>query len=83
MSLRVLGQQFSRGVKMGVFADAGKNIHNFAAVWFGVLNSIGGQKGKTEMMGEINQRVVRLFFSTNEVALEFYEDVFMPKGVDQ
>ena len=33
MSLGISGEQFARGIEMGVLADAGEDIEHLAAVW--------------------------------------------------
>ena len=47
MPLAVLGEQFSSGIQMGVFADTGENIENFAPVRLCVLDPICGQNGQS------------------------------------
>ena len=55
MSLAVLGEEFSSGIQMRVFANTGENIENFAPVRLCVLHPIRGQNGQSIRARKIDQ----------------------------
>jgi len=60
----------ARGIKMGVFADAGKNVEHFAAERGGMLHTIGCEQRKPMMLRQLDQLAVDTFFAPNEMSLQ-------------
>ena len=83
MSLRVLGEEFASSIEVGVFADTGENVDNFAAVRFRVLDAVSGDEPERKLMRKIDQLPVSLLFAANEMTLQFYENIFAAERVDQ
>src|SRR5436190_11339645 len=83
MALGILCQQFPRSIQMGVFPNAGKNIQHFASVWLRVLRAVGSEERQTICAREINQFAIDLLLPTNEMPLDFNEDIFASKDIDQ
>src|SRR5437867_4937372 len=83
MALGILCQQFPRSIQMGVFPNAGKNIQHFASVWLRVLRAIGSEERQTICAREINQFAIDLLLPTNEMPLDFNENIFASKDIDQ
>ena len=67
---------------MGVLADAGENIEHFAAGRFRVLNAVRRDDRQSIRPGKIDQLSIDLLFATNEMPLEFDEDIFAPESID-
>src|SRR5437773_12312903 len=82
MALGILCQQFPRSIQMGVFPNAGKNIQHFASVWLRVLRAIGSEERQTICAREINQFAIDLLLPTNEMPLDFNEDISASNGID-
>src|SRR4051794_33451875 len=82
MPLCILGQQFPGGIQMSVFTDTGKDVYYFAAIRFGVLDTVSRQQRQGKMGSQIGQLLILSFFTAHEVALEFNEDVCATEGVD-
>src|SRR5438445_9942529 len=68
---------------MGVFTNAGENIEHFAPVGLGVLNPIRGQDRQSICARNIDKLLVHSFFATNEMPLNFDENIFAPERVDK
>src|SRR5437868_10557017 len=83
MSLGVLSQQFTGGIEMGVFADAGENVGHLAAIGFCILHSVSGEERQAKMIREINKLVVDLVFTANEMSLNFHENIFATESIDE
>ena len=77
MTLRVFRQARARGVKVGVFADAGKHVEHFTSARGGMLHSVGREQGKPKMFRKIDQAAIDPFFSPNEMALKFDVDILL------
>ena len=82
MTLRVLRQQFAGGIEMGVFANTGENIQDFAPVRLGVLHTVCSDERQAMGARQIDQLSINAFFTANEMALKFNENVFPSERVD-
>ena len=83
MALGVLGQQFSGGIEMGVFADAGENIQDLAPVRLRILHPIGREERQPSAPRKIDQLPIYPLFAAKEMPLNFDENIFAAKGIDQ
>src|SRR5206468_11083367 len=83
MALGILCQQFPRSIQMGVFPNAGKNIQHFASVWLRVLRAVGSEERQTICAREINQFAIDLLLPTNEMPLDFNEDIFASESINE
>ena len=63
-------RQSARGIKMGVFADAGENVEHFAAGRGGMLHAIGREQRKPMMLRQLDQLAVDKFFAPDEMSLQ-------------
>src|SRR5438105_14539294 len=83
MTLRVLCQQFAGGIEMRVLADAGENIDDLTAIGLCVLHPICRQDRQSIMSRQIDKFGVQAFFAPQKMSLDFNEDVFPTKNIDQ
>jgi hypothetical protein len=77
MTLRIFRQARARGVKVDVFADAGKHVEHFTSARGGMLHPIGREKGQPKMFCKVDQAAIDSFFSPNEMALKFDVDILL------
>ena len=68
---------------MGVLANAGKNIQHLASVLLRVLHAVRGEKRQSICARKIDQFTIDAFLAANEMSLNFDENVFAAKRVDQ
>src|ERR1700731_1336917 len=83
MAFGILSKQFSGAIEMGVLANAGEHIHDLASVRFGVLHPISSEERQVIMPREIDQRRIRLCVVAQKMPLQFDENIFVSKSVDQ
>ena len=83
MTLAVSREQFAGNIKMGVLANAGENIENFAPVRLRVLHAIGGQDRQSIISGKINKLPVHSFFAPQKMTLNLNVNIFATERVDE
>src|SRR2546423_11407138 len=83
MALGVLSEEFAGGIEMSVFADAGENVEDLAAIGPRILDAVRGDYRQTMLFGEIAQLLVHALFTAEEMTLDFDVDVFAADGVDE
>ena len=79
----VLREETAGGVEMGVFADAGEDVENFAAARSGVLHAVAGDHREAKFPGEIEQGAIGSFFTAHEVPLNLHVNVVVAETVEQ
>ena len=82
MAFGILREQFAGGIKMRVFTNTGENIQDFAPVRPGVLHTVCSDERQSMRVRQIDQFSINAFFATNEMALNFNENVFPAEEVD-
>ena len=82
MAFGILREQFAGGIEMGVFANTGENIQDFASVRPGVLHTVCRDERQSMRARQIDQFSINAFFAANEMALKFDENVFASERVD-
>ena len=75
VTFAVLGEEFARGIEMGVMADAGEDIEDLAAKGFGVKDAVGGEQREMELLGEFGAGAEITVFAAKMMALNFDEDI--------
>ena len=75
-------RRVARGIKMGVFADAGKNIEHFAAGRGGMLHAVGREQRKPMMLRQLDQLAVDPFFAPDEMSLHLDINVIASKSFE-
>ena len=82
MTLAVSREQFAGNIKMGVLANAGENIENFAPIRLGVLHAICSQDRQSIMSGKVDKLLIDSFFATQKMALNLNVNIFATERVD-
>ena len=67
---------------MGVFANTGENIQDFASIRLGVLHTVCSNERQSMRARQIDQFSINAFFAANEMALKFDKNVFPAKRID-
>ena len=83
MPFGISRQQFSGGIEMSVFTNAGENIQHLASVWFRVLHAICGDERQPICAGEINQFAIDAVLAPKEMPLNFNENIFTTESINQ
>jgi len=83
MSLRIAGQEFARGVEMGVLADTGEDVENLAAIRAGILHAVRGNNRQAEMFRQIAEFLVTAIFPAEKMPLNFDVDVIAAEDADK
>src|SRR6476660_9375847 len=83
MTFGISRQQFSSGIEMSVFTNAGENIQHLTSVRFRVLHAICGDERQAICAGEINQFAIDAVLVANEMPLKFNKNVFAAESIDQ
>src|SRR5205085_7562342 len=83
MALGILGEEFARGIEMGVFADAGENVEDLAAIAARVSDAVCGDDGQAMLFCQIAELLVHALFAADEMALDFDVNIFAAEGVDK
>jgi hypothetical protein len=76
----VWGEGASGVIEVGVEADAGEEIEDFAVGACGAGDAAGGEEGEFVGVGEVDAEGVEVVFSALEVALDLDEDGVVPEG---
>ena len=76
----VWGEGASGVIEVGMEADAGEEIEDFAMVACGAGDAAGGEEGEFLGVGEVDAEGVEVVFSALEVALDLDEDAVFPEG---
>jgi hypothetical protein len=72
----VVGSEQASGVvEVDVVADGGEDVEDFAVVWAGVADAVGGDDGEAERAGQAERGLVAGFFVGELVALELDADI--------
>jgi hypothetical protein len=82
MAFGISRDQFAGGVQMRVFANTGENIQDFASVRLGVLHTVCSDERQSMRARQIDQLSISAFFTANEMALKFDENVFPSERID-
>src|SRR5215472_19105682 len=83
MTLGILGEQFTGGIQMRVFANTGENIQHFASIRLGILHTVCSDERQSMLTRQIDEFAIDTFFAANEVTLKFNENILASEHVDQ
>ena len=83
MAFGVLGKEFAGGIEMGVFADAGEDVENLAAVRARILDAVRRDHTQAMLFRQIAELLVHALFAAKKMPLNFDVDVFAAEGVDK
>jgi hypothetical protein len=83
MPFGIFGQQSASSIEMGVLANAGENIQHLASVRLRILHAIRGEKRQSICARKMNEFAINAFLTANEMSLNFDENIFAAKRVDQ
>src|SRR5919109_3828155 len=83
MALGILGEQFAGRIEVSVLANAGENIQHLASICLGISDTVRGEEWQVICARKVDQLAIDAFLAANEMPLDFHENIFAAKGMDQ
>src|SRR5947209_1620683 len=83
MAFAVAREEFACGGERGVMVHAGEDVEYLAFVCVGVADAIRGEQRQLVCSGECGGGLIALFFFTEEMALQFNEDMVYAEDVHE